>query len=458
MMASRTVFPPGPGPLATLDFLLNSASGGGFGRFMTFFGSLRAYGPIASWRIGRRRFFFLSDPALIEEALVTRGRDYIKSRGIQRLRRLLGNGLLGSEAPLHLRQRRMMQPAFHRERIAKYGAAMVAAAQAQQAAWRDGDPVAIDAAMIHLTLTIAAETLFTSDVASDADEVRAALSQAMHTFPESMTLYGELLDAIPFYPATRRFADARARLDAVVYRMIETRRAANEPGDDLLAMLLAARDDDDAPMSDEQIRDEAMTIFLAGHETTANALAWTWLLLAEHPEVQTKLHAEIAHVLGDRLPVAGDVPALAYTRDVVAEAMRLYPPAWVIGRRAIRDTTLGPWTVPSGSIIIASQYVTHRDPALWGDPLMFRPERWSTDARALPKFAYFPFGGGNRLCIGEPFAWMEAVLVVATIARRWRFERIDDAPIPLEPLVTLRPKTAIRLRPLARTARELATI
>jgi len=455
-MAARIAFPPGPGPLVTLEFLLNSSRPNGFRHFITFFGGMPVYGPIASWRLGSRRFFFLNDPALIEEALVTRGRDYVKSRGVARMRRLLGNGLLGSEGAFHLGQRRMMQPAFHRDRIAKYAAAMVAAARTQQAAWEDGEPIAIDAAMIHLTLTIAAETLFTSDVANDVDEVRAALTQAMHTFPESMTVYGELLDAIPFHPATRRFTDARARLDAIVYRMIEARRAAAAPGDDLLAMLLAARDDDGGPMSDEQIRDEAMTIFLAGHETTANALAWTWLLLAEHPAVQDKLGAEIARVLGDRLPTADDVPSLAYTRDVVAEAMRLYPPAWVIGRRAARDTTLGPWSVPAGSILIASQYVTHRDPALWGDPLVFRPERWSAEARTLPKFAYFPFGGGTRLCIGESFAWMEAVLVVATIAQRWRFERVDTAPIPLEPLVTLRPKTAIRLRPHARTARELA--
>jgi cytochrome P450 len=454
-MADRSAFPPGPGRLATLEFLANSVLPNGFRRFITFFGGMAAYGPVASWRIGARRFFFLSDPALIEEALVTRGRDYVKSRGVKRLRRLLGNGLLGSEGAFHLRQRRMMQPAFHRERIAKYGAAMVAAARAQAAAWEDGAPVAIDAAMIHLTLTIAAETLFTSDVASDVDDVRAALTQAMRTFPESMTVYGELLDAIPFSPSTRRFAAARARLDAIVYRMIETRRAAAEPGDDLLAMLLAARDDDGGPMDDEQIRDEAMTIFLAGHETTANALAWTWLLLTDHPAVAQRLHAEIVRVLGDRLPTADDVPSLHYTRDVVAEAMRLYPPAWAIGRRAVRDTTLGPWAVPAGSIVITSQYVVHRDPALWGDPLGFRPERWSAEARALPKFAYFPFGGGTRLCIGESFAWMEAVLIIATIAQRWRFERVDDAPIPLEPLVTLRPKTAIRLRPFAQTAGEL---
>jgi len=421
-----------------------------FGEFLTFFERLAKLGPLTTWRIGGRPFYFVNDPALVEEMLVTRGRDYIKSRGVQRLKRLLGNGLLSSEAPLHLRQRRMIQPAFHRERIAKYGAAMVAGARGASSAWHVGNEVAIDAEMMTLTLRIAAETLFTTNVAADAHDVAAALTQAMRTFPASMTLYGGLLDAIPFHPATRRFSDARARLDAVVYRMIEARRTADDPGDDLLAMLLAARDDDGAPMSDEQIRDEAMTIFLAGHETTANALAWTWLLLAEHPAVESALHTELARVLGDRLPTADDVAALTYTRDVVAEAMRLYPPAWAIGRRAIRDTALGPWTIPAGAILITSQYVMHRDPALWGDPLAFRPERWQAEARALPKFAYFPFGGGSRLCIGEPFAWMEAVLVVATIAQRWRFERVDTAPIPLDPLVTLRPKVPIRLRPIAR--------
>jgi len=421
-----------------------------FGEFLTFFERLAKLGPLTTWRIGGRPFYFVNDPALVEEMLVTRGRDYIKSRGVQRLKRLLGNGLLSSEAPLHLRQRRMIQPAFHRERIAKYGVAMVAGARGASSAWHVGNEVAIDAEMMTLTLRIAAETLFTTNVAADAHDVAAALTQAMRTFPASMTLYGGLLDAIPFHPATRRFSDARARLDAVVYRMIEARRTADDPGDDLLAMLLAARDDDGAPMSDEQIRDEAMTIFLAGHETTANALAWTWLLLAEHPAVESALHTELARVLGDRLPTADDVAALTYTRDVVAEAMRLYPPAWAIGRRAIRDTALGPWTIPAGAILITSQYVMHRDPALWGDPLAFRPERWQAEARALPKFAYFPFGGGSRLCIGEPFAWMEAVLVVATIAQRWRFERVDTAPIPLDPLVTLRPKVPIRLRPIAR--------
>jgi cytochrome P450 len=449
-MARHATFPPGPGPRETAGLILNAARPDGFGRSLAILERLRRHGPISSWRIGRRRYFFVSDPALIEEALVTRGRDYVKSLGVKRLRRTFGDGLLFSREPLHLRQRRMMQPAFHRERIAKYGAAMVNAARAQQTAWRAGEPVAIDEAMFRLALTIAAETLFTSDVAGDLDDVRAALTQSMRTFPASMTLYGELLDAIPFYPATRRYIDAHARLDAVVYRLIAARRAAADPGDDLLAMLLAARDESGAPMSDDQVRDEAMGIFLAGHETTANALAWTWLLLAEHPAIQAMMHDELARVLGDRDPVAGDVPALAFTRDVVAEGMRLYPPIWAIGRRAVRETTLGPWTLPAGSLLIASPYVMHRDPAWWDDPLVFRPERWSNGARALPKFAYFPFGGGTRVCIGEPFAWMEAVLVVATIAQRWRFERVDDAPIPLEPLVTLRPKTAIRLRPVAR--------
>lgn len=451
VMATRPPFPPGPGPLATLEFIVNTARVDGFGKFITFFLDLAALGPISSWRIGRRRLYFLNDPALIEEALVTRGRDYVKSRGIKRLRRLLGDGLLSSEDPLHLHQRRMMQPAFHRERIAKYGAAMVRATQDQSSAWHAGEAFEMDAAMVRLTLGIAAETLFTTNVAAESDDVRAALTEAMRSFPASMTLYGELLDHLPFYPTTRHFTAGRARLDAVVYGMIAARRASADPGDDLLGMLLGARDDDGAPMSDEQIRDEAMTIFLAGHETTANALAWTWLLLAEHPAIEARLHDELARVLGDRPPAAGNVAALGYTRDVVAEAMRLYPPAWVIGRRATRETTLGTWTIPAGSIVIASQYVMHRDPALWVDPLVFRPERWAAEARALPKFAYFPFGGGSRVCIGESFAWMEAVLILATIAQRWRFERVDHDPIPLDPLVTLRPKRPIRLRPVPQT-------
>jgi cytochrome P450 len=243
---------------------------------------------------------------------------------------------------------------------------------------------------------------------------------------------------------TRRFNRARAELDRVIYGLIAARRAGPAAGqDDLLGMLLAARDGD-AAMDDVQIRDEAMTLFLAGHETTANALSWTWYLLARNPPAARRLGEELDAVLGGRLPEAADLPRLRYTRDVFAEALRLYPPAWVLGRRALRDTSIGEYTVPRGSVVLASQLVTQRNPRYWEEPERFEPGRWS--GPAPPRFAYFPFGGGVRRCIGESFAWMEGVLLIAVIAQRLRFEALDPAEIGIEPLVTLRPRSAIRLR------------
>jgi len=440
-------YPAGPGQVAAFRGLM---PGRDMSRIPAFFtATAERYGPISSWRIGPKRFFFLDDPALIEELLVTRSAAFVKSRGLQRLERLLGKGLLTSNGAYHLRQRRLVQPAFHRERIAAYAAAMVARADRFAAAVRPGETLAIDAAMYRLTLGIAAETLFGADVDAESDTIGAALDAAMAGFPAALSPIGELLDHLPMVPVVRRFRRAKAQLDAIVYRLIDEKRAAlaaGRPGDDVLSMLLAAREDDET-MSPVQIRDEAMTIFLAGHETTANALAWTWWLLAGHPAVAAALDAELAAVLGGRLPTADDVPALTLARDVVAEAMRLYPPAWVVGREAVVATTLGGWSIPRRGIAIASQQRTHRNPRFWREPDAFRPERWSNGETAeLPKFAYFPFGGGNRICIGEPFAWTEAVLVLATIARRWRF---SPAPglheVPTEPLVTLRPKTAIPL-------------
>jgi cytochrome P450 len=402
------------------------------------------YGPIAHWTILRRHFYFLDDPDLIEEALVLRGRDYKKGRGIERLKPLLGNGLLSSEEPLHLRQRRMIQPAFARERIAAYGTQMVAAAQRHMANWQPGSTLELDAEMTRLTLTIAAQTLFGADVKGEADAVRSSLDTVMREFPGSVSLTSELTDLLPL-PSRRRFERARASLDAIIYGLIAARRAAGSGApDDVLSLLLAARDGD-AAMDDRQIRDEMMTLFLAGHETTANALAWTWYLLARHPAAARRLQDEVRAVLGGRAPSAADVPELRFTRDVFAEAMRLYPPAWLIGRRALADTRLGSYAVARGSVVLASQLVTHRSPRLWREPDAFRPERWSADP-PVPRFAYFPFGGGGRLCIGESFAWTEGVLIIAAIAQRFRFEAVDAVPVEPEPLVTLRPRTPIRLR------------
>ncbi len=439
-------FPAGPSSLAAFRGMLPAR---GMSGFPVFFRQTAArYGPIASSRLGRSRFFYVSEPAVIEEVLVTAGRSYIKGRGTQRLERLLGKGLLTSNGALHLRQRRLVQPAFHRERIAGYAATMVRRAEAFAASLAPGQPVEIVAAMHRLTLGIAAETLFGADMDNEAGTIGRALQTAMESFPLSLTPIGELLDHLPWLPVVRRFLGARAELDAIVYRLIEARRGDPDPAarPDVLGMLLAAADGPDG-MDTEQIRDEVMTIFLAGHETTAIALTWTWWLLAQHPAVEVRLRAELDAVLGGRTPTIEDVPALRLTHDVIAESMRLYPPAWVVGRRAIETVPLGAWTVPKGSIVLMSQWITHRDPRFWREPDAFRPERWSNgETDGQPKFAYFPFGGGTRVCIGEAFAWTELMLVLATIARRRRFEAAPElTSLIAQPSVTLRPATAVPL-------------
>jgi cytochrome P450 len=444
-------FPPGPNSLAAFRGMLPARGMSGFPAF--FERTAARFGPIASSRVGRNRFYYVSEPSAIEDVLVTSGRSYMKGRGTQRLERLLGKGLLTSNGALQLRQRRLVQPAFHRERIAGYAATMVARAERFAAGLVPGEPVEMVAALSRVTLGIAAETLFGADVDDDAATIGRAMHVAMESFPISLSPIGELLDHFPWVPIVRRFLDARAELDAIVYRLIDARRApdrqaAEGESNDVLGMLLAAADAE-GEMDVEQIRDEVMTIFLAGHETTAMALTWTFWLLARQPEVEVLLRAEFATVLGDRLPSMDDVPALRYTRDVIAESMRLFPPAWVVGRRAVEDAPLGPWTVPKGSIVIMSQWITQRDPRFWREPGAFRPERWSNGETAgLPKFAYFPFGGGNRVCIGEAFAWTELVLVLATIARRWTFApTAGSEALGPQPSVTLRPAGPVVLSP-----------
>jgi cytochrome P450 len=409
------------------------------------------YGPIASTRIGRQRFYYVSDPAAIEELLVTNGRAFVKGRGTQRLERLLGKGLLTSNGALHLRQRRLVQPAFHRERIAGYAATMVTRAERFAASLEPGQTIEMDAAMSRLTLGIAAETLFGANVDHEADTIGRALHEAMVSFPISLTPIGELLDHLPMVPIVRQFLAARAELDAIVYRLIYERRGRDRregasERQDVLGMLLAAADAEGA-MDVEQIRDETMTIFLAGHETTARALTWTWWCLAQHPAAAEQLRSELDEVLGGRAPSMDDVPRLRFTRDLITESMRLYPPAWIVGRRAAEPTTLGRWAIPKGAIVLASQWITHREPRFWRDPDAFRPERWTNgETETLPKFAYFPFGAGTRVCIGEAFAWTELILVLATIARRFRFEAAPGlTSLGPQPSVTLRPATQVPL-------------
>jgi cytochrome P450 len=411
----------------------------------------RDYGDVVPVRVARRRLLVLSHPDLIEEVLTARARHTTKTAILQMLRPVLGAGLLLSESDTWLRQRRLMQPAFHRQRIAGYGDVMAGYAERGMADWTDGQTRDVHADMMAITQGIVAKTLFDADVSDDAFDV----GHALHVLMEDFSRRRMSLFALPRFvptPARRRARAAVARLDRIVYEIIATRRARGEDRGDLLSILLAARDaDDGSRMTDRQVRDEIMTLFLAGHETTAVALSWTWYLLAQHPEVEATLAAELGSVLGGRLPTVADLPQLRYAEMVVTESLRLYPPAYTLTRRVHEACEVGGHRVEPETTLVMSQWVVQRDARWFEAPSAFRPERWENDlAKRLPRYAYFPFGGGPRLCIGNTFAMMEATLLLATIAQRFRFALAPGEPVTPMLSVTLRPARGIRMRLSAR--------
>ena len=408
------------------------------------------YGAVSHYRLGPQHIVFVNDPELIREVLINQAPSFIKERTQQRMKILLGEGLITSDGEAHMRQRRIAAPAFHRQRIQAYGEMMTARAATMRDSWQDGVELDIVAEMMRLALQVVARTIFDTDVTEDVqtinDEVNAIMD--LYTFLVALPRAEALLH-LPI-PGLMRFKRARRRLDAVVHRMIDQRRASGIDRGDLLSMLLASRDEeqDGSGLSDEQVRDEVTTIFLAGYETVANALAWTWLLLAQNPEAEARLHVELDEVLAGRLPTLADLPALRYTEMVLSESMRLYPPAWAMGRQATKAVEIGPYRLPKGTYIFFSQYIMQRTAAYFPDPLRFEPERFAPEAKAArPKFAYFPFGGGSRQCIGESFAWMEAILLTATIAQRWRLRLVPGQRVDVQPKITLRPKYPIRVVP-----------
>lgn len=411
----------------------------------------RECGPVAYFKVGMQVLYTVNEPELIRDVLVTYDKSFKKGRALERARRMLGDGLVTSEGDLHRRQRRLMQPAFHKQRIAAYAEVMVRRAIETSQHWRNGGEIEAHEVMNELALEIVAETLFGSYVENDAAAVREALFETMRSLSLFTPPLADLLDYLPL-PSVLRFKRARARLDAVVYRLIDEHRRGLGRPDDLLNLLLAARDEEAADgaantgMTDQQVRDEAMTIFLAGHETTANALSWTWYLLSEHPDVEARWHDEIDAVLQGSPPTLDHLPRLVYTRQVFAEAMRLYPTAWTLGRRCLRTVQLGPYTVKPRDIVVMSQYVVHRDPRFWPDPERFDPDRFAPEAeRERPRFAFFPFGGGSRVCIGESFAWMEGVLVLAAIGQQWTLRRVPDQAVDVQVHITLRPRHGLRM-------------
>jgi cytochrome P450 len=393
--------------------------------------------------IGRNHIFLINQPDLIRDVLVTHDWNFTKSRGLRSSRPVLGQGMLTSEGELHRRQRRLAQPGFNRERLARYAGEMIACADQAANSWRDNAEYAIDQEMMRLTMQIVGRCLFSANVDGHARDIGATLTQALRMFNR---LNSPLAQTLPPLRALveRRARKFRARLDAVLQSIIADHRAHPEQFDDLLSMLMGARDENGATyMSDELLRDEAMTLFLAGHETTANALTWTWYLLSQHPGAQQKLAEELQGELQGRLPTLEDLPRLRYTAQVIRESMRLYPPAWIIGRQAVTAYQLGSVPVPAGSTLFMSPFATQRDERFWSRPLVFDPERWAEPDPARPKFAYFPFGAGTRVCIGEHFAMMEAILVLATIAQRWRLVKATGPQVEMWPQITLRPRHAM---------------
>ncbi len=411
----------------------------------------------------------MNDPEYIREILVTQGNAFVKERTVKRMKILLGDGLITSDEPFHMRQRRIAAPAFHRQRIAAYATQIVESAVAAADRIVPGQPFDIAAASMELSLEIVARTLFDTRVDADIRSINDDANAIMDLYNFIVAFPRiELFLHWPI-PGIVQFRRSKARLDKVVDRLIREHRDAMARGEadngDLLSMLLSSQvevlDEAGNPtgqmesMSDVQVRDEVLTIFLAGYETVANGLAWTWYLLSQNPEAEAKLHAELDAVLGTgdnrRLPTLADYPALRYTEQVFAESMRLYPPAWAMGRMSTRAIQLGPYNIPPGAHFFFSQYMMSRTEEFYPDPLRFDPDRFTPEAKAArPKFAYFPFGGGSRQCIGEAFAWMEGVFSIATLAQRYRFRYADSTPPVPQAKITLRPRDPLRMIPEVR--------
>ena len=441
-MPNRSITrPPGPEP----HFLIGNFPLGRPDPLAVFTGWAREFGDIFYYRAGWIHVYFLNSPELIESVLVTNQQNFRKDRVIQNSRWFLGQGLLTSEGGEWLRQRRLSQPAFHRERLALYARIINACAEEMLDSWKDGENRDVHQEMMQLTLRVVAKVLFSVDVKNESKEVAAALNLLMKHSSGARMLLPPWVRYLPL-PFLIRVRRAVRQLDEVVYRIIRERRRSENDNGDLLSMLMSARDEDGSRMTDRQLRDEVMTFLLAGHETTALSLSWAWYLLSENQAVAVKLHEELARVLDGKNPSFEDLPRLCYTEAVVKESVRLYPPAWSLARTAAEDFEIGGYLVPAGSNVVMSQWIMHRDPRFFPSPEQFDPGRWFEEhTQRLPRFAYFPFGGGPRYCVGASFAMMEATLLLAAIAQRFRLRMVPGHKVVPVPSITLRPKYGIKM-------------
>lgn len=410
------------------------------------------YGDIAHYKIGWNHIVFLNHPDYIREVLVVQNDNFIKERTVRRSKMLLGEGMITAKGAQHRAQRQAAQPAFHRQRIPEYATQMVEEGIAMRDRWHDGEQRDVAMDMMHLTLNVVARTLFATDLHDEVDELADAINRIMglYNFLIMLPAAEWLVHMRP--PGLVAFVRARKRIDAVVYRMIQAHRRERSDTGSLLDLMLAASPDD-SPASEQSLRDQVITIFLAGYETVANALSWTWYLLSQNPESERRFHEEIDRELDGRQATYADWPRLRYVEMVMAESMRLFPPAWAMGRYARNDFHLGDFFLPAKTTVLMSQFITHRDARFFPDPLRFDPERFTPEAReSRQKFTYFPFGAGSRQCIGESFAWMEGVLLLATLGQKWKLKLVPGHRVEPEPLITLRPKYGMRITLEARSA------
>ena len=446
-------YPPGPRGYPILGVLPRLRSD----PLGTFLDAADRYGDVAHLKAGPYHGFLLSDPAHIKHVLQDNARNYHKSPLYERLKDNLGNGLLTSEDSFWLRQRRLAQPAFHRQRLITMADAMVACTEHMLERWERtaaaGETIDVVAEMMALTQAIIVRTMFSTDLGATTEIVNRTWPIINRRIGE--TFWSTKLETTLPLPANRRFKRALSELESVVYRIIADRRQTRRDEPDLLSMFLSARDEETgASMTDKQLRDEVMTMLLAGHETTSLALSWTYYLLSQHPDVERNIADEVDRVIGDGKPAFAHVDRLTFTRRALEESLRLYPPAWGFSRLALGDDEIGGYRVPKGSIAYLIPFVVHRRPKLWPDPERFDPDRFAPERESVRhRFAYIPFGGGPRGCIGHQFAMLEAQLIVAAIARRYRIELVPDQKIRPEPLITLHPKPGIRARIAKRAAR-----
>jgi|ERR1700730_5706901 len=408
----------------------------------------KEYGDIVSYRFLRVPICQVTHPDGIDYVLVRNAANFHKSRDYAAIRSILGNGLLTSEGSFWQAQRQLIQPAFRHDNIAVYAEIMADSTAKFLQRWGDGESRDVHHEMADLTLDIVTKSLFGSEVPAQAQGIGLQIAAVMERFLSQAALSFLLPEGMPL-PKGPALIRARRHLDRIITAIIQERRASRAPANDLLQLLLAAQDEHGTRMTDEQLRAEILTLFLAGHETTANALTWTWYLLSQNPEAEENLSKELNRVLGGRAPALTDLPRLRYTEMVMKESLRLYPPAWGVGRQAIHDFELGGYRIPAGTNIFIMQWITQRDPRFFPKPEQFLPERWREDpirTGRIPRFAYFPFGGGPRVCVGAGFAMMETTLLLATIAQRYRLTLLPDAVVTPLFSVTLRPKHGIRMR------------